>query len=173
MAQCPECGTATRVPPPETPIPSSSQANATAAPSPALFGLAALEMELRDTAFEDKKRVAKPATCLMVLAAKAIFVELFLVGMIAYNLAFHKHFIFDRFTLSVVILLGICLMSVQGLIFLGGLKMSHMQNYRMAVASSILALVPGVSPFLLLGIPFGIWSLVVLNNPEVRNAFRS
>lgn len=41
------------------------------------------------------------------------------------------------------------------------------------MAVSILSMVPCVSPCCLLGLPVGIWALVVLNTPEVKQAFRS
>jgi hypothetical protein len=42
-----------------------------------------------------------------------------------------------------------------------------------AMASSILALAPCVSPCCVVGLPIGIWSLVVLSQPEVKSAFLS
>jgi len=41
------------------------------------------------------------------------------------------------------------------------------------VVASILAMVPCISPCCLLGIPIGIWALVVLMKPEVQQAFVS
>lgn len=55
---------------------------------------------------------------------------------------------------------------------LGAIKMRALQSYGLAVAGSITAMfvLPGCC--CLLGIGFGIWSLIVLNNPEVKAAFR-
>ena len=64
--------------------------------------------------------------------------------------------------------LGILLSAV---IFYGGLKMKRLENHGLAVASSILAIIPCTSPCCLLGIPVGIWALVVLMKPEVKSAF--
>jgi hypothetical protein len=58
------------------------------------------------------------------------------------------------------------------LIFVGALKMKSAQSYGLAMTSSILAMIPCLSPCCLLGLPFGIWALVVLSNPEVKAAFR-
>ncbi|MBI5387574.1 MAG: DUF4339 domain-containing protein [Verrucomicrobia bacterium] len=60
---------------------------------------------------------------------------------------------------------------VAGVIIFGALKMQNLVNYRLAMATSILALAPCISPCCLLGMPFGIWALVVLNKPEVKAAF--
>jgi hypothetical protein len=61
--------------------------------------------------------------------------------------------------------------AVASVIIYGALKMMKLQNFRLAMATSILALAPCVSPCCLLGMPFGIWALVVLNKPEVKSAF--
>jgi hypothetical protein len=39
------------------------------------------------------------------------------------------------------------------------------------MAASIIAMIPCVSPCCLLGLPIGIWALVVLMKPEVKSAF--
>jgi DNA-directed RNA polymerase subunit RPC12/RpoP len=53
----------------------------------------------------------------------------------------------------------------------GAAKMLKLKRYKLAMASSILALVPVVTFCCILGVPFGIWSIVVLCKPEVKNAF--
>jgi hypothetical protein len=52
-----------------------------------------------------------------------------------------------------------------------GYNMLKLRNYWLALAGSI-ALVPGSCMCCFLGIPSGIWSFVVLINPEVSAAFR-
>ncbi|MEN6366184.1 MAG: polysaccharide biosynthesis/export family protein [Thermoguttaceae bacterium] len=49
------------------------------------------------------------------------------------------------------------------------LKMERLQAYGLAITASILAII--VSPSNLIGLPIGIWALVVLSNPDTRNAF--
>ncbi len=56
-------------------------------------------------------------------------------------------------------------------IALGAVKMKNLQSYGLAMTASILAMIPCVSPCCLLGLPFGIWALVVLGRPEVKSAF--
>ena len=55
------------------------------------------------------------------------------------------------------------------LMILAALKMQRLQAYWLAVAASILAVI--ISPSNLIGLPIGIWALVVLSQPEVRAAF--
>jgi hypothetical protein len=52
----------------------------------------------------------------------------------------------------------------------GAVQMMRLRAYPLAVAAAILALVPW-SPGWLLGLPFGIWALVVLHRREVKAAF--
>jgi hypothetical protein len=50
------------------------------------------------------------------------------------------------------------------------LKMKRLQAYWLAIAASILAII--ISPSNLIGLPIGVWALVVLTQREVRAAFR-
>jgi hypothetical protein len=58
------------------------------------------------------------------------------------------------------------------LVIVGALKMKKLESYGLAMAASIIAMLPCLSCGCLLGLPIGIWSLVVLNKPEVKSAFR-
>ena len=60
---------------------------------------------------------------------------------------------------------------VSGLILMGALKMKKLESYGLAMTASIIAMVPCFSPCCLLGLPIGIWALVVLSKPEVKSAF--
>jgi hypothetical protein len=55
---------------------------------------------------------------------------------------------------------------------LGALKMKKMESYGLSMAAAIIAMLPVVSGCCLLGLPAGIWSLVVLMKPEVKDAFK-
>jgi|SRR5215831_14264382 len=57
------------------------------------------------------------------------------------------------------------------LILFGGIKMRKLENFGLAMAASIIAMIPCISPCCLIGLPIGIWSLVVLSKPEVKGAF--
>jgi hypothetical protein len=58
------------------------------------------------------------------------------------------------------------------LILFGGIKMRSLQSYGLCMTASILAMVPCTSGCCLIGLPVGIWALVVLSKPEVKNSFR-
>jgi hypothetical protein len=58
-----------------------------------------------------------------------------------------------------------------GIVLSGAWSMMRLRGYGYAMASTIVAMLP-CTLCCLLGLPFGIWSLVVLCRPDVRDAFR-
>jgi hypothetical protein len=59
-----------------------------------------------------------------------------------------------------------------GIVILNGAsKMAELKNHQFAFTAAILAMLPCVSPCCLLGLPFGIWALVVLNRPDIKSQF--
>jgi predicted Zn finger-like uncharacterized protein len=56
------------------------------------------------------------------------------------------------------------------LVLPGAIQMLRLQTYWLAMTSSIVALLP-CSPGCALGLPFGIWAIVALLKPEVKDAF--
>jgi len=56
-------------------------------------------------------------------------------------------------------------------VFMGAMKMKKLEAFGFAMAATIIAMVPCVSPCCWIGLPVGIWALVVLNKPEVKSAF--
>lgn len=53
----------------------------------------------------------------------------------------------------------------------GGLKMKNLESQGLAMAAAIVALIP-CCPCGCIGIPIGIWALVVLNKPGIKAAFQ-
>ena len=60
---------------------------------------------------------------------------------------------------------------ISPLVIYGGARMYAAKSYAMARLAAILALIPVTSCCFVLGIPVGIWSLIVLRRPEVKAAF--
>ena len=60
---------------------------------------------------------------------------------------------------------------VSPLIIYGAVQMLGARKYSMAKLAAVLSLIPCTSICCLLGIPAGIWGLVVLKKPEVKAAF--
>ena len=60
---------------------------------------------------------------------------------------------------------------VAALIIYAALKMKELSQYGLCMAASILAMIPCISPCCIIGLPIGIWCLIVLTKPEVKAAF--
>ena len=60
---------------------------------------------------------------------------------------------------------------VAGFIIYASLKMKEFTQWGLCVAASIIAMIPCISPCCIVGLPIGIWCLVVLTKPEVKTAF--
>jgi hypothetical protein len=59
-----------------------------------------------------------------------------------------------------------------GVIIYGALQMMKLESYGLAMAACIMAMIPFFSPCCCLGLPIGIWGIVVLNDPIVKSSFR-
>ena len=68
--------------------------------------------------------------------------------------------------------IGVLGLIASAVILLGARLMGQARGLGTARAASILAMVPCLTPCFPAGLPVGIWSLVVLSDPEVRSAFR-
>jgi hypothetical protein len=122
-------------------------------------------------------RVSGPAIGLMAVAILGFFGQI--AGMI-YQVGFAARFASQQhmqlpwasaMTPTISIISALIGIAVSGVILYGALKMRKLENHGMAMTSSILAMIPCVSPCCLIGLPIGIWALVVLTKPEVKNAF--
>lgn len=76
------------------------------------------------------------------------------------------------FSGTIGIAMNVIAVGVGVVVLVGAQKMKRLESHGFAMAASILALVPCISPCCVVGIPIGIWSLVVLAKPEVKGAFR-
>lgn len=56
-------------------------------------------------------------------------------------------------------------------IIYAALKMKDLSQYGLCMAASILAMIPCISPCCIIGLPIGIWCLVVLTRPDVKASF--
>lgn len=68
---------------------------------------------------------------------------------------------------------GVIVLLVNAAILHGALKMRQLKDLRYAESTCLLACVPCCSPCVVLGIPFGIWGLIMLRDRQVKEAFKS
>jgi hypothetical protein len=72
---------------------------------------------------------------------------------------------------GVGIVSGLIALAVSAFILWASMQMKQLRNWNMSVAASIVAMIPCIGPCCIIGLPIGIWSLVVLMKPEVKSAF--
>ena len=60
--------------------------------------------------------------------------------------------------------------AIAGVIMLAAHKMRKLENYGLAMTACILAMLP-CHPGFMIGLPIGLWTLLVLQRPEVKAAF--
>jgi hypothetical protein len=202
QAQCPECGALSTIPglndpagatPPLAPLSSTSQAMPGnpfgSAPessgartsdnpyqSPGVAGYAGFGQPDPMAA----QRLSAPATALIVTGVLGILAQ---VGGVLANLAQVNmgagmaprgvEVAPLMFGAGLYLVLGAVGVGLSILVIVGATKMKNLESYSLAMASAIIAMVPCTSPCCLLGLPFGIWALVVLNDSSVKAAFRS
>jgi hypothetical protein len=132
-----------------------------------------------------RARVLAPAICLLVAGCLGLLFDLAQVGLAlvreppapvrqgppANFLEGFKRGLEESRSGPVPIILGSIFASLSMVIILAAIQMLRGRMYGFAFAGSILAMVNLGNFCCLLGLPFGIWSLVVLSKPEVKSFF--
>lgn len=141
----------------------------------------------RNRAMQD---VTAPAILLIVTASLGILYELWAIAMALYGgqsaqwnefytrlYARNPEFVRGMQMANGPVGIAIRCVGILICLFLlyGAIKMKKLQNYGLSVAVSIIVMVPCVAPLLspccVLGLPIGIWALVVLCKPEIKGSF--
>jgi len=114
-----------------------------------------------------KPRLARPATALVAMASiQSVFPAILLVcGMVDLMAGRLSG------TESLPLLIALAQISSLIVIAIGAAKMGFLESYAMGRTAAILACIPFVTPFVFIGIPFGVWSLRLLADPEIIRAF--
>jgi len=124
------------------------------------------------------QEVAGPATGLLITAVVGGFFGFFflLVNLLGFSLGtMMAESAEEQFTQWISGGFGIT-SSVIGLLVAGfliyaSLEMKKLSQWGLAVGASVVAMLPCISPCCLIGLPMGIWCLVVLTKPEIKAAF--
>lgn len=131
-----------------------------------------------------REMVAGPATALLVTGILCVILSLVGLVMNLTGAAFQpppgeippemKQFfdMMQQMQGPVAIVSSILSIGVSALIIFAAQKMRALQGFALVVTAAILAIVPCISPCCCIGIPVGIWVLVVLYKPEVKAAFQ-
>jgi len=62
---------------------------------------------------------------------------------------------------------------IAGFIIFAAMKMRNLESWGLSAGGAIVAMIPCISPCCLLGLPIGIWCLVILFDESVKEAFSS
>jgi hypothetical protein len=117
--------------------------------------------------------IASIGIALFLLAAVGNFAGMNrLQGAQAQNLPPETRAQVERFQGPVGGIIDLVVAAMNGVVLFGGLKMMRLESRGLAMTACILAMIPP-NCCCILGIPFGIWGLVVLNKPEVKSQFTS
>jgi hypothetical protein len=189
-ARCPECGLVQTVPPPAptpapapgspsgSPFPSGATADASNPYQPSIATASDVPQGGNFDAYlrYALDKVSLPATLLLVTASLGLLASVCGTFGVVANMSGLNQQQGDPTILA--ILNGINIVSIVAgfvaniVILLGALRMKNLQSYGLSLTAAILALIPGMSCCCLISMPLGIWSLVVLNDPYVKAAFR-
>jgi len=189
--RCPACGAEQTIPQPEEPIfpPLTEHQDAGSPPgfAPALdsgleYGLPSPDAPLASPYQSPRApgmrtsslaaasdRVKAPAICLIVLSS------ICLVLLCLMALAFAVAFAVDAdMSDNAVVQAILCFIQlpISIVMLVGSISMLRLRNRGLAITAAVLGAIPAISPCCLLGLPFGIWALTVLNDPQVQRAFR-
>lgn len=78
----------------------------------------------------------------------------------------------DLIPVFVGLFVGSCMaLLAGGFIIFGAWQMKDGKSHGLAMAASVIGVIPCFHPLGLLGVPFGIWALVVLNKAETKALF--
>jgi predicted Zn finger-like uncharacterized protein len=118
---------------------------------------------------EARAAVAAPAICLMALGG--LNIVLFLLNLLSQLLGVamagpNQNQSENEIIASIAVIVS--LLCVQGIVIVGASRMKQLKSFGLAMTAAILAMPCGCC---IAGIPIGIWCLIVINRPEVKDSF--
>ncbi|MDA1015192.1 MAG: DUF4339 domain-containing protein [Planctomycetota bacterium] len=126
------------------------------------------------------QRTTPPAICYYVITGLSIaywcyYLVSLLIGLKVNQQMFDQRMgpmrdMFVNGTIGAGIIVG-CILVVNFLILIGAINLHLTKSYGLAMTGAILSLIPCITSCCIGGIPIGIWALVVLNDPDVRDSF--
>jgi len=187
QAQCPGCNGLTLVPPAAWQQPAAPSGEPETVGGGAFSAYSAPTTAAPAWSYESYSnrrqiaaaRVAGPATALIVFGILGIVLGVIGLGLAFLGVSFlalEPRRVAPDAEEAVVQLILSGFQAVIGvvvsiLILIGGIKMRRLESQGWATAAAVMAMIPCISPCCLLGLPFGIWALVTMGDPQVKSAF--
>lgn len=133
-----------------------------------------------DSVLYATNRVAGPAlgliifgSLMLVIYLGVMVVSLFLPAIVgANNPGFQRMPNFANMQIGIQLASNAFGLALAILILVGGIKMRKLENYGLSMAGAIVAVLPCYSLCCLIGMPMGIWAIVVLCDAQVKAAFK-
>lgn len=116
--------------------------------------------------------VKAPAMSLMVMTWINMLLQLVWVAINMFQAGERGNLDGPAEVLILVVSVGLSLV-INCIIIYGCRKMMKLERYGMSIAACIMSMVPCTSSCVCIGLPLGIWGIVVLMKPEVKSAFVS
>lgn len=123
---------------------------------------------------DPRTRVSAPAVGLIVtgaLGALSALLYLAIIGSVGLAALMGEEVADALPGVSVLVVLFVVALAVSAFIVYAGLRMRQLQGWTLSLAGAIVAMVPCLSPCCILGLPIGIWAVLVLIDEEVKRAF--
>ena len=129
-----------------------------------------------------QSKVSLPAILLMVVAGVSILwhIVMLLLNILGTGMSFMGGMAEDMpsealsmMSGGIGILMSIISIAICGVVIFGAMKMKALQSYVFAMVAAILPMLPCIWPCCCLGLPVGIWALIVLLDKNVKAAFTS
>ena len=123
---------------------------------------------------DPRTRVSAPAVGLIVTGALGVVTTLILLVMVAFG---GLVALVDKDSAESLPGIGITAiwmlvgLVVSVFVIYAGLQMRKLQGWGLSMAGAILAMIPCISPCCLLGLPIGVWAVLVLIDEEVKRSF--
>jgi hypothetical protein len=121
-----------------------------------------------------------PAICLLVVAVFALLWSILALGFDFYLLSSDlpeqmrdPGGIDKRTSIYIRTSWGIAMAICDVIVIAAAIAMLKLRNFALAKTGAIISVIPCCGPCFVLGLPFGVWALMELNRPAVRNQFES
>lgn len=130
-----------------------------------------------------EEKIQYPAIALMVTSGLTMLLQLLNLALQALSIGVggfsamqggaggQQQAMMNMFSGGFGMVIGVFSLIASGVIFFGAMKMYKFENYGLAMTAAALACVPCFS-CCCIGVPFGIWAIVALQDPIAKESFR-
>ncbi len=83
-----------------------------------------------------------------------------------------NHFLHLLYNPAILLANDVFTLIMSILVLVGALRMKALRSYEFSLIAALLALFPCVTSCCLIGLPFGVWAIIVLRRPAVKSQFK-